>query len=88
MEQDGAAAEIRSQLQLFFTVFFINTPEFVLLLAKQKHEWLLYCISDKVAAPGVFAVVLNLTCCNHGNHWCCQIDQDRNPEDYNFKSFV
>lgn len=39
---------------------------------KQTHLLLLCCISDNIAAEGVLAVVINRTCCYHGNHRSCQ----------------
>lgn len=61
--------------------------EFVWLCWKQMHQ-LVYCrFSEEVAAHEMFAIVLNSTCCYHGNHRCCQISPDWNVKDFNFKQF-
>ncbi len=62
-----------------------------LLMARWKKAdyWLTFikttraCLAvHKVAAQGVFAIVLNCNCCYHGNHRCRQVNQVLNLKDY------
>lgn len=57
----------------------------------QIHQSLLCCISENLAAQGIFAlefsepVVIHRTCRYHVNYGCLKINQNWNCKDYSFK---
>lgn len=70
VENYSCRCSINPIVVAFLIDFFMKTPEFIWLHCKNKHKLVFYFIPYKVAGPGVFAGMLNHTCCYHGNHWC------------------